>query len=293
MIMDDEERGPEMGAVVRRLDLRTALPKVQGRGQRTTEAYRRAVLKFLSSDYPPTVLGFAQYITELKDKRKYSAATINQVLAAGRKAFLQASQEMGMSKREVSIIRGSLASISRVKQGPPEVSTVTPEERSLLFKALPLRIRLIAEVLYITGARITEVLEVQRKHIKTNGSVELRLMGKGQKERTAKIPASLYRRILAEYPDGKYLFETGGGQKFRRSYVSREIARASHRVLGRMVTAHTLRHSRATDLLATTHRIKAVSRLLGHADESTTLHYYVKDSFSDEELFSGIEDPQV
>jgi integrase len=49
-----------------------------------------------------------------------------------------------------------------------------------------------------------------------------------------------------------------------------------------------LRHSRATDLLAATHRIKAVSRLLGHADEATTLRYYVRDAFSDEELFQGV-----
>ena len=67
-----------------------------------------------------------------------------------------------------------------------------------------------------------------------------------------------------------------------------KLARAALRVLGRSVSAHVLRHSRATDLLATTHRIKAVSRLLGHSDEAVTLRYYVKDSFTDEELFSGM-----
>jgi integrase len=52
--------------------------------------------------------------------------------------------------------------------------------------------------------------------------------------------------------------------------LSREIARAARRVLGRSVSAHVLRHSRATDLMASTHRIKAVSRLLGHPDGATT-----------------------
>ena len=37
-----------------------------------------------------------------------------------------------------------------------------------------------------------------------------------------------------------------------------------------------------------TGRIKAVSRLLGHADEATTLRFYVKDSFNDAELFAGV-----
>lgn len=56
---------------------------------------------------------------------------------------------------------------------------------------------------------------------------------------------------------------------------------------GRPASAHVLRHSRATDLLKKTGRIKAVSRLLGHASEATTLAFYVKDSFTDEELFVG------
>jgi integrase len=48
-----------------------------------------------------------------------------------------------------------------------------------------------------------------------------------------------------------------------------------------------LRHSRATDLYERTRRIKAVSELLGHASVSTTSTYYVRDSFSDDELFNG------
>ena len=49
-------------------------------------------------------------------------------------------------------------------------------------------------------------------------------------------------------------------------------------MLGRYVSAHVLRRSRATDLLEATKRIKAVSRLLGHSDKATTLRYYVADN---------------
>ena len=85
-------------------------------------------------------------------------------------------------------------------------------------------------------------------------------------------PAELYRRILDEFPRGTYLFlSVLQGPAFHREYISREIARAARRVLGRSVSAYVLRHSRATDLLASTHRIKAVSRLLGHSVEATTL----------------------
>ena len=242
----------------------------------------------MESSNEVTVEGFAAYIHALRRTR--SAATVNQALAAGRKAFLQAAEHLGLPAKEISLIRGALGEIPAVKKGPPDVSVVSPEERLKLLAALPLRMRLVAETLYVTGARVSEVLTVRRDQVKAQGaSVELRLYGKGGKERTARIPAELYKRVLQVFPKGTYLFESSHKKHFRREYISREIARAARRVLGRAVSAHVLRHSRATDLLAATKRIKAVSRLLGHSDEATTLRYYVHDSFSDEDLFGEVK----
>jgi integrase/recombinase XerD len=271
-------------AVVKKPELRAALVSVTGRGARTTEAYRAAVNNFLASGFPASVEGVAAYIEGLRRTR--AASTVNQALAGLRKAFQQAGETLGLPARELAVIKGALAEIPAVKKAPPEVSVVTPEERVRLLEALPLRVRLVAETLYVTGARVSEILAVRRDQIRLNGAVELRLYGKGGKERAARIPEELYKRILEEFPKGTFLFESYKGQHFTREYISREIGRASKRVLGRAVSAHVLRHSRATDLLASTHRIKAVSRLLGHSDEATTLKYYVRDSFSDEELFA-------
>src|SRR5271157_476627 len=268
-------------------DLAEALLKVKGAGELTTAAYRTALRAFLESGHQVTVEGFAAYIHQLRRTR--SAATVNQALAAGRKGFLQAAERLGLPAKEISLIRGALGEIPAVKKAPPDVAVVSPEERLALFAALPLRVRLIAETLYVTGARVSEVLGIRRDQVKTNGAVELRLYGKGGKERTSRIPAELYRRIVGVYPEGTYLFQSRQGQHFKREYISREIARAARRVLGRPVSAHVLRHSRATDLLAVTGRIKAVSRLLGHSDEATTLRYYVHDAFSDEELFGEVK----
>jgi integrase/recombinase XerD len=263
--------------------------QVKGAGALTTAAYRSALRGFLDSGQAVTVEGFAAYIRQLRRTR--SAATVNQALAAGRKAFLQAAERLGMPAKEISLIRGALGEIPAVKKAPPEVTVVSPEERAKLLAALPLRVRLVAETLYVTGGRVSEVLGVRREQVKvnsTNGAVELRLCGKGGKERTSRIPAELYRRIMGVYSEGTYLFQSRQGQHFKREYISREIARAARRVLGRSVSAHVLRHSRSTDLLASTKRIKAVSRLLGHSDEATTLRYYVRDAFSDEDLFGGM-----
>jgi len=273
------------------LDLAAALRQVKGARELSTAAYRSALKAFIEGGWPLTVEGAAAYIEDLRGRR--AASTVNKTLSALRKAFSQAGESLGLPSRELAVIRGALAEIPGVKKAPPEVAVVTEEERVRLLAALPLRVRLIAETLYVTGARVSEVLGVRRDQVKgTNGAgaggtVELRLYGKGGKERVGRIPAELYSRIMKEFPRGTYLFQSYKGQHFHREYISREIARAARRVLGRSVSAHVLRHSRATDLLASTHRIKAVSRLLGHSDEATTLRYYVHDAFSDEELFGG------
>src|SRR5208282_2033357 len=203
-------------------DLAKALLEVKGAGELTTAAYRTALRAFLDSGQAVTVEGFAAYIHQLRRRR--SAATVNQALAAGRKGFLQAAERLGLPAREISLIRGALAEIPAVKKGPPDVAVVSPEERLALFAALPLRVRLVAETLYVTGARVSEVLTIRRDQVKPNGTtVELRLYGKGGKERTGRIPKELYQRILEVYAQGTYLFQSRAGQHFKREYISREI----------------------------------------------------------------------
>lgn len=272
------------GEIVRRTDLGTALVKVKGRGERTTEAYRGAVAAFVASGLPLTVEGFSQHVESLRRTR--AAAGVNLVIAAGKAAFAQAADRLGMSSREAALLKGALADIHGTKLAPPEVRVLTPEERETLFDALPARICLIAEVLYVTGARVSEILMVRTDAVKVDGErVSLRLYGKGRKERIAGIPLALYKRIRGTFLEGGYLFTTDRGHHYSRQYITREIGRAARRALGKGSSAHVLRHSRATDLVRDTGRIKAVSRLLGHSDEAVTLRYYVKDSFSDEELF--------
>jgi integrase len=195
-----------------------------------------------------------------------------------------------MSSRELAVLKTALDSIPGAKTNAPEIRVISPEERARLIAALPLRVRLIARFLYATAARVTEALQVRPTDLKDDGErVLLRFHGKGRKERWVRIPVSLLEEIEAEY--GKkgrgYLFESHYGGPFSRQYVTREIARAARRVLNRRITAHNLRHSRATDLFQKTRRLKGVSEMLGHASTSTTARFYVRDSLTDDELFNG------
>ncbi len=262
------------------------LEAVRGPSEGSTATYRAYVQGFTRSGHDQSIEGFAEYIDELRGKRP--AASVNLAIAAGKAAFVQAAIRQGMSARELTLLKGGLSELRNVRHQMADVATVTPEERGRLFKALPLRVRLIAETLYQTGARVSEIVGLRRDHVKLSGHVELRLFGKGSKERQATITPELYRRILATFPAGEFLFTTGQGNPYRRTYITREIDRAAKRVLGRSVTAHVLRHSRATDLIESTGKVKGVARMLGHTSEATTLRYYVKQSLTEEELSEGV-----
>ena len=269
----------------------TELLKVQARGSLSTDAYRRAVRAFLAWAGLRSLTAelFAAYI-ESSRQAGASASKLNRDLYGGKAAILQAAQRQGMSSRELAVLRIALNSIPGAKVNAPEIRVISPEERARLIAALPLRVRLIARFLYATAARVTEALKVRLTDLKEDGQrVLLRFHGKGRKERWVRIPVSLLEEIEGEY--GKkgraYLFESHYGSPFSRQYVTREIARAARRVLNRRITAHNLRHSRATDLFQKTRRLKGVSEMLGHASTSTTARFYVRDSLTDDELFNG------
>jgi integrase len=267
------------------------LLKVEAKGSLSTDAYRRGVRSFLSwaGERVPTAELFATFI-ENERQEGSSASKLNRDLYGCKAAILQAAQRQGMAAREVAVLKSALDSIPGAKVNAPEIRVVSSEERARLMEALPLRVRLVARLLYATAARVSEALEVKLSDLKADGDrVLVRFHGKGRKERWVKIPATLLEEINGEYArEGRaYLFETQDGGAFSRQYVTREIARAAKRVLRRRITAHDLRHSRATDLFQKTKRLKGVSEMLGHASTSTTARFYVQDSLTDDELFNG------
>jgi integrase len=90
----------------------------------------------------------------------------------------------------------------------------------------------------------------------------------------------MYERIRAEFQGEEWLFETAGGKRYSRSYVSNQIAKLTQHVLGRKLSAHKLRHTFVTNKLKETGRVKAVSQYVGHSDVQITLRIYGHDTFS-------------
>lgn len=152
----------------------------------------------------------------------------------------------------------------------------------------PLRDRALLELLYSTGARISEAVNLDVDDLDlTPGTASVRLFGKGSKERV--VPVGSYavdaidaylvraRPELAGAGRGTpaVFLNTRGARLSRQSAWA--ILRASAELAGlpesAHVSPHTLRHSFATHLLAGGADVRVVQELLGHASVTTTQIY--------------------
>jgi len=149
---------------------------------------------------------------------------------------------------------------------------------------LSLRDRALLELLYGTGARISEAIGLDVDDIDLDGGV-VRLLGKGGKERL--VPVGSYARdaVSAYLVRGRpVLVSAGRGApalflNARGGRLSRQSAWAVLRAAAEKagvtadVSPHTLRHSFATHLLDGGADVRVVQELLGHASVTTTQVY--------------------
>lgn len=150
---------------------------------------------------------------------------------------------------------------------------------------LTLRDRALIEILYSTGARVSEVIDLTLADLSTiESSMTVRLTGKGNKQRVVPI-GTFAMRALEQYivrlrpalvgkvrSDAIFLNQRGG--KLTRQSAWQLISNIAQRAqLGKAVTPHSLRHSFATHLLDGGADIRVVQELLGHSSVTTTQIY--------------------
>ena len=140
------------------------------------------------------------------------------------------------------------------------------------------RDKAMIEILYATGMRISELVNLKLTDIDFNRSV-LKVFGKGSKERLvpygekAAEALSIYLEDRKQL-DSKDVFLSNRGTKITRGafwqrlkiYIRRENLKSS-------ISPHTLRHAFATHLLNRGADLRSVQILLGHSDLSTTQIY--------------------
>ncbi len=147
-----------------------------------------------------------------------------------------------------------------------------------------LRDRALLELLYGTGARISEAVGLAVDDVE-RGAGLLRLDGKGGKQRMVPVGSYAQRAVeaylvggrpalAAHSPGDASLFLNQRGRRLSRQSAWAVLRAAAGRArLGQQVSPHTLRHSFATHLLDGGADIRGVQELLGHASVTTTQVY--------------------
>ena len=178
----------------------------------------------------------------------------------------------------------------------PKALTFTEIERLLAavgagsesdLSVLVMRDQALLELLYGTGARISELIDLNLDDVSSLSKdlPILRLKGKGDKERLVPVGShalrALERYLVRSRPvlSGKSgsspaLFLNARGSKLSRQSAWTILQAAAQRAdLAGKVSPHTMRHSFATHLLENGADVRVVQELLGHASVTTTQIY--------------------
>jgi integrase/recombinase XerD len=152
----------------------------------------------------------------------------------------------------------------------------------------PLRDRALLELVYSTGARISEAVGLDVDDLDlTPGRAAVRLLGKGSKERVVPVGSYAVDAVEAYLVRARPALAAGGTGtpavflNTRGARLSRQSAWAVLRAAAQRaklpgaahISPHTLRHSFATHLLAGGADVRVVQELLGHASVTTTQIY--------------------
>lgn len=276
------------------------LVQQRGASAHTVHAYRdtwRLFLRFVASRRHREVpdLAFADltgaevlaFLDHIERDRHGSVATRNCRLAALRSFFAF------VAERE-PLAAGQCAEVLRVpiKRAPRRTITyLDPEEvRAILAqpdRTTPLgqRDHALFAILYNTGARIEEALNLTPAAVHLEAPTQVRLMGKGRKERICPLwteTAALIAALLKREPRGENepIFANRYGQPLRASGVRFRLrqhvsaaAKQHPRLREKHVTPHTFRHTAAVHLVAAGVDVTVIQSWLGHVHLDTTFLY--------------------
>jgi len=219
---------------------------------------------------------------------------IEKPLAEGRReditGFLMSLQQRGYAKSSLCTIQTCIIGfydwcrdnekiqnspckgLSRIKADKKAPVYLTMEEvRRLIEVAEDPRDNLIVKILYITGVRVSELVSIRRRDIDFENG-DIKVMGKGAKERIVNISSPRVREQARQYcqgfDDDQQLFP------LHTVTIERDIkALAKAAGIKKHVTPHKLRHSFATHLYLAGGKLVGIQKLLGHESLSTTQIY--------------------
>jgi integrase/recombinase XerD len=230
---------------------------------------------------PATLSAYARFLGT-REERPLSASSVARMLKTVRSLHRFLAVE-GRTDADASRELRTPKQPMRLPKAIPQAEVTALIESASGDDIVALRDRALLELLYATGARVSEAVDLDVDDVLDREIV--RLTGKGDKQRI--VPLGSYARdaldaylvrarplLSGRGPATPALFLGIRGQRVSRQNAWLVIKRAAERAgIEREVSPHTLRHSFATHLLEGGADVRVVQELLGHASVATTQLY--------------------
>jgi len=241
---------------------------------RTEVTYIKWIKRFIKyhGNRPPRELGPAEiqaFLTDLATRGRVSASTQNQAL----------SSLLFLYKKILKIDLPFLDEIVRAKRPKRVPIVMTRSEAAKVLSCMQGRYWLMASLLYGSGLRISECLQLRVQDIDFTDFTYL--------QQGASLPEAIDRKYVNAalswrwqyiFPSSKYAFiRRNMGRRRHHAHpsgLSRAVKIAVEESgINKRATAHTFRHSFATHLIESGYDIRTVQELLGHTNVKTTQIY--------------------
>lgn len=252
----------------------------------TREGYASDFLRFREFIGPDKPLASV----ELGDVQRYAKHLTRQKTTKGKK--LRASRQA----RLLNVVKSFYSFATKHEYLPrnPALAIAVPASENALAERIMTRgdiDRLIAaedsprnqlllKVIFYSGARVTEAIGLQWRHVKQNKhGGQLTLFGKGAETRAVVIPQEIYDDLIWEKArvTGKandYVFPSQKGPQLSRHQVFRIVKQAAKKAgLTHAISTHWLRHANASIALGNGANLKVIQQTLGHHSIATTEKY--------------------
>jgi len=188
--------------------------------------------------------------------------------------------------REKHVKSNPVVSVSAPKAGKRLPGNLDADRMARLLdipgdSAIINRDRAVLELLYSSGLRLAELTDLDCGDV-DHQDATVRVTGKGNKDRIVPVGKHALRALAKWHKsrgemaavDERALFVSNRGTRLsRRSVQARVMHWARHQGIDTKVSPHLFRHSFATHLLESSHDLRGVQELLGHANIATTQVY--------------------
>jgi site-specific recombinase XerD len=290
-----------LGAIIRDY-FSDHLPRLRGSSPHTIHSYRDSIvllLRFVAEQHGKPVSkldladldspGIVAFLSHLEDHRNNGVTTRNVRLAAIHAFFrfvaFRNPEQLDLAQKVIAI---------PFKRAPNRaIDYLEYEEIDSILKAIDrktqqgVRNYALMATMFNTGGRVQEIVDLRVRDLQLSRPFQVRLFGKGKKERycpiwpeTAAVLRSFCKQRKIETSPEAHLFVNYRGQPLSRFGVRHILLRCleaatetAPTLFRKRLHPHSMRHSTAVALLKSGVDLSTISHMLGHASPTTTNRY--------------------